>query len=130
MEYFIGLGLAVVVCALAMLLGFDRDRVFYPTLVIVVAHYYILFAVMGSSTRGLVLESLIAAVFFVLAMAVSKEYLVDCGCPGGTRSFRLFHQVFIRNPGVFSFAIRASPLGGPASAFRSTFSPAVSSPFY
>ena len=48
MEYLIGIGLAVVVCALAMLAGFDRDRVFYPTLVIVVATYYILFAAMGA----------------------------------------------------------------------------------
>jgi hypothetical protein len=53
-------GLAVVVCAFATLAGFDRDRVFYPTLVIVIAAYYILFAVIGSSTSALVFESLIA----------------------------------------------------------------------
>ena len=29
MEYLIGVGLAAVVCALATLVGFDRDRVFY-----------------------------------------------------------------------------------------------------
>jgi hypothetical protein len=51
MECLIGIGLALVVCAFAMLVGFDRDRVFYPTLVIVIATYYILFAVIGSS-RG------------------------------------------------------------------------------
>ena len=32
MEYLIGVGLAVVVCAFTTLVGFDRDRVFYPTL--------------------------------------------------------------------------------------------------
>jgi len=41
MEYLIGVGLAVVVCAFATLVGFDRDRVFYPTLVTVIATYYI-----------------------------------------------------------------------------------------
>ena len=33
MEYLIGVGLAVVVCAFTTLVGFDRDRVFYSTLV-------------------------------------------------------------------------------------------------
>ena len=45
MEYLIGVGIAAVVCAFATLVGFDRDRVFYPTLVTVIATYYILFAV-------------------------------------------------------------------------------------
>ena len=31
MEYLIGVALAVVVCAFTTLVGFDRDRVFYPT---------------------------------------------------------------------------------------------------
>jgi hypothetical protein len=31
MEYLIGVGLAVVVCAFTTLGGFDRDRVFYPS---------------------------------------------------------------------------------------------------
>ena len=51
------------VCAFAKLAGFDRDRVFYSTLLTVIATYYILFAVMGSSTRALALESLIAGAF-------------------------------------------------------------------
>jgi hypothetical protein len=41
MEYLIGVVLALVVCAFAMLAGFDRDRVFYPTLLTVIATYYI-----------------------------------------------------------------------------------------
>jgi hypothetical protein len=73
MEYLIGVGLAVVVCTFAMLVGFDRDRVFYPTLVTVIATYYILFAVIGSSTPALALESLIAGAFFALAVAGFKR---------------------------------------------------------
>jgi hypothetical protein len=53
MEYLIGCGLAVVVCLFATLVGFDRDHAFYPTLVTVITSYYILFAVIGSSTRAL-----------------------------------------------------------------------------
>ena len=37
MEYLIGVVLAAVVCAFALLTGFDRDRVFYPTVLIVIA---------------------------------------------------------------------------------------------
>lgn len=69
MEYLIGVGLALVVCAFAMLAGFDRDRVFYPTLLTVIATYYILFAVMGSSTPALAIESAVAGTFLVLAVA-------------------------------------------------------------
>src|SRR5690348_12750983 len=75
MEYLIGVGLAVGVCVFAMLTGFDRDRVFYPTVVAVNATYYILFAVMGSSTAALVSESLVAAAFFVVAVAGFKKNL-------------------------------------------------------
>ena len=63
MEYLIGAGLALMVCIFATLVGFDRDRVFYPTLVAVNATYYILCAVLGSSARALAWESLVAAVF-------------------------------------------------------------------
>jgi hypothetical protein len=101
MEYLIGSGLAVVVCTFAMLAGFDRDRVFYPMLVAVIATYYILFAVMGSSTRVLALESLIAGAFLALAVAGFKQNLwliVAALTVHGV--FDFFHHVFIKNPGV------------------------------
>ena len=69
MEYLIGVGLGLVVCAFARLVGFDRDRVFYPTLVTVIATYYVLFAAIASSMPALVLESLIAGAFLALAVA-------------------------------------------------------------
>ena len=101
MEYLIGIGLAVVVCVFAMLAGFDRDRVFYPTLVIVVASYYVLFAAMGSSTPALVLESLIAAAFLALAVAGFKKSLwIVVAALAGHGVFDFFHHLFIRNPGV------------------------------
>jgi len=73
MEYLIGVGLALAVCAFAMWVGFDRDRVFYPTLLTVIATYYILFAVMGSSAPALGLESVIAGAFVALAVAGFKK---------------------------------------------------------
>jgi hypothetical protein len=53
MEYLIGVVLAVALFALAMVVGFDRDRVFYPMLLIVIASYYILFAVAGGSVNAM-----------------------------------------------------------------------------
>src|SRR3954452_5906917 len=84
MEYLIGVLLAMAVCVFAMLTGFDRDRVFYPTVVAVNATYYILFAVMGSSSSVLVVESLMAAVFFAVAVAGFKKnlWLIVAGLGG------------------------------------------------
>ena len=101
MEYLIGVVLAAVVCAFAMLAGFDRDRVFYPTLLIVIATYYVLFAVLGSSTPALTIESTVAGAFLMLAVAGFKKNLwlvVAALCGHGV--FDFFHHMFIQNPGV------------------------------
>ena len=101
MEYLIGVGLALAVCAFAMLAGFDRDRVFYPTLLTVIALYYILFAAMGSSMPALALESLTAGVFLALAVAGFKKNLwLIVAALAGHGVFDFFHHLFIHNPGV------------------------------
>jgi hypothetical protein len=101
MEYVIGVGLAVAVCVFALLTGFDRDRVFYPTVVAVNATYYVLFAAMGSSTRTLVLESVVAGVFFALAVAGFKKSLwVIVAALAGHGVFDFFQHRIIQNPGV------------------------------
>jgi len=101
MEYLIGAVLAALVCAFAMLSGFDRDRVFYPTLLIVIATYYILFAAMASSTRALTIESLASAAFLILAVAGFRKNLwlvVPALAAHGV--FDFFHHLVISNPGV------------------------------
>src|SRR5215813_7000151 len=101
MEYLIGAGLAVGVCAFATLVGFDRDRVFYPILAIVNATYYILFAVIGSSTPALVLESLIAVAFLAVAAAgFQKNLWLIVAALAGHGVFDFFHHLLIQNPGV------------------------------
>jgi hypothetical protein len=50
MEYLIGIGLAVAVAGLAAGVGFDHDRSFAPTILIVIASYYVLFAAIGDRT--------------------------------------------------------------------------------
>lgn len=93
--------MAVAVCVFAALVGFDRDRVFYPTLVTVVASYYILFAAMGGSTTALTLESLVAGAFFVLAVVGFKTNLwLVVAALAGHGVFDSVHHHFIHNPGV------------------------------
>ena len=61
MEYLVGLILSLAVVGFATIVGFDRERVFYPTVLIVIATYYVLFAVMGASGRILAMETAIAS---------------------------------------------------------------------
>ena len=68
MNYIVGLLLALATGGLATVVGFDRSRSFYPVVLIVIASYYCLFAVMGGSTAALWLDTAIAAVFAVAAI--------------------------------------------------------------
>jgi hypothetical protein len=81
--------------------GFDRDRAFYPTVTIVIASYYALFAVMGASTNVLVLESAVGAVFLVAAGSGFRSSLwvvVLALAAHGVLDF--VHSRVISNPGV------------------------------
>jgi hypothetical protein len=101
MEYLIGVVLAAAVCAFAILTGFDRDRVFYPTLLIVIASYYILFAVMGGSVHTLLIESLVTGSFLAVAVVGFKTNLwLVAFALAGHAVFDFFHHMFIENPGV------------------------------
>ena len=101
MAYVIGFVMALGAGAYATALRLDRDRAFYPTVMIVIAFYYVLFAVMGGSSRALVVESLIAGVF-VLAASLgfrSSLWLVVAALAAhGVQDF--FHARFVANPGV------------------------------
>ncbi len=101
MEYLIGGILAGAVFAFGRSAGFDRDRVFYPTLLIVVATYYILFAAMARSMTALLIESLVAGVFVMAAVAGFKLNLwLVAAALAAHGVFDFFHHRFIRNPGV------------------------------
>jgi hypothetical protein len=67
--------LALAVGIFATSLGLDRERAFYPTVTIVIALYYVLFAVIGGSNEALVVESLVAAVFVALSAAGFRSSL-------------------------------------------------------
>jgi hypothetical protein len=101
MECLIGLVLSLAVAGLASSVGFDRDRVYYPVLLIVIATYYVLFASMGASGRVVILESTVAAGFLLIAVIGFKSNLwVVVAALVGHGVFDFVHQRFIENPGV------------------------------
>jgi hypothetical protein len=63
MEYVIGVTLGFAVAGFATVVGFDREGAFCPTVLIVIAAYHVLFAVMGAPARTLGIETVIAGVF-------------------------------------------------------------------
>ena len=101
MEYLIGLVLALAVAGLGAGVGFDRDRSFAPTILIVVASYYVLFAVIGGPGRALVIESLVAIGFLLLAVLGFRKFVwLIPAAMIGHGVFDLFHHLLIDNPGV------------------------------
>jgi hypothetical protein len=101
MEYLVGVIVAVAVAGLATLVGFDRDRSFYPTVLIVVAAYYPLFAAMGASTVVLEMESAAGAGFLALALlGFKKNMWLVAAAIAGHGLFDAVHHLVIENPGV------------------------------
>jgi hypothetical protein len=101
MGYFIGVALAVGVGLFASTLGLDKERGFYPVVLIVIAAYYVLFAAMAGSTSAIVAEML-PALLFVAAAAVGfkKSLWVVAGGLALHGVFDFFHHGMISNPGV------------------------------
>ena len=101
MPLLVGALLAFAVGLMATAVGLDRDRAFYPTVTIVIASLYALFAVLGGSTHALLLDSLLGAVFiaaaiwgfrsslWVVAIALAAHGLLD-----------FVHGRVVSNPGV------------------------------
>jgi hypothetical protein len=97
----IGVSLALVVGVLFTTLRLDRDRAFYPIVTIVIASYYILFAVIGASTRTVVLESLAGAAFLLFAVYGFRSSLwLVVAALAAHGIFDLVHGSAISNPGV------------------------------
>jgi hypothetical protein len=101
MEYLIGVILSLAVAALATVVGFDRERAFYPTVLIVIGSYYVLFAVMGASKRTLTIEIVVAGGFLLVAVLGYRRNLwLVAAALIGHGIFDYVHRFFIDNPGV------------------------------
>lgn len=101
MAYLVGALLAVGVGAMATFLRLDRDRAFYPTILVVIASYYALFAVMGGSSHALLVESIAMTVFLAAAVLGFKRSLwLVVAALAAHGIFDAFHTRMITNPGV------------------------------
>jgi hypothetical protein len=100
----IGVLLAFAVGVFATRVQLDRDRAFYTTVMLVIAFLYTLFAVMGSSTHAIIIESVVGIVFAALAVSGFKSSLwLVVAALAGHGVFDSFHGRFISNPGVPEF---------------------------
>jgi hypothetical protein len=101
MEYFIGVTLALAAVLYAGVAGFGRDRAFYAVMVVIVASYYILFAVMSGSALALSVETAAFSIFALAAVIGFRTNLwLVAGALVGHGIFDLVHPLLITNAGV------------------------------
>jgi hypothetical protein len=101
MEYAIGLVVSLAIFGSSTVIGFDRERAFYPAVMIVIAAYYVLFAAMGATAAVRVLECAAASVFGIVAVIGFKTRLwLVAAALAGHGVFDFFHHYIIENPGV------------------------------
>ncbi len=101
MPYFAGFAIALVISFSATFVGLDKDRAFYPTVLAVVASYYVLFAAMGGSGWTVVSELFIMAAFVVAVVLGFKRSLwIVVAALAAHGVLDLFHGHVVSNPGV------------------------------
>ncbi|MEO8161679.1 MAG: hypothetical protein ABI588_09690, partial [Arenimonas sp.] len=101
MAALVGVVLALAVSLFAKLVGLDKDRAFYPTVLAVVASYYDLFAVMGGSAHVIGVELAITVVFLLALVAgFRRSPWIIVGALAAHGLLDLMHARVIVSPGV------------------------------
>ncbi len=101
MPFVIGIVLSLGVALFANRVEFDRDRAFYPTVLIVIASYYVLFAAMSESVYTVLLESMVMTGFAVAAVVGFKSSAwIVVGGLAGHGVFDALHGYVLENSGV------------------------------
>jgi hypothetical protein len=97
----IGIALAGGLAVLMTRVAIDRDRAYYPVVLIVVASYYVLFAVIGGSLRALMLETIAMAAFTAVALVGFRSNLQWVAAAIVAHGlFDVVHGYLIANAGV------------------------------
>ena len=104
LPYAVGIVLSIGVTLFARLVGLDRDRAFYPTVMIVIAAYYVLFAVISGSVQTVVIESVVMTLFTAAAVVGfrSSAWIVVVAL-AAHGVFDAVHGYVIENAGVPSW---------------------------
>lgn len=101
MEYAVGVILGIGIGIFSTVVGLDRDRALYPAMLVVIASYYGLFAVVGGSNNALIIETAVGIIFVVIAAVGFRInlWIVAAGIVGHG-VFDFFHHLFIDNAGL------------------------------
>lgn len=101
LPYVVGIVLSIGVAVFARFVGLDRDRAFYPTVTIVIASYYVLFAVMNGSIQTVAFETIVMALFVVAAVAGFKRSAwITVGALAAHGIQDAWHSHIVANAGV------------------------------
>lgn len=101
MNIILGLCLSILVCLGASVIGLGRERSFYPTVMMVIASFYMLFAAQAWPIGGFLPELSGLVLFAALAIwgfRASNWFVVAALVLHGV--FDAFHGFIITNPGV------------------------------
>jgi len=101
LEYAVGIILGIAVGIFSTVVGLDRDRALYPAILVVIASYYGLYAVLGGSNTAIVLETLVGLLFVaVAAVGFRVDLWIVAAGTVGHGIFDIFHHLIIENPGL------------------------------
>ena len=104
MALVMGVVLAIAAGLFATSLRLDRDRAFYPTVMMVIAVLYVLFALMGATTGAWLRELPFSAAFFALAaIGFRKSLWLVAVALAAHGIFDLAHHSLVYNAGVPTF---------------------------
>ena len=104
LAFLIGIACALAVGVYGTFTGLDRERAFYPTALVVIASYYILFAVTSGSLSALGPELVIFALFAaVAAWGFRRDLRVVIVGLVAHAVMDFFHGGIVVNPGVPSW---------------------------
>lgn len=99
--YVVGFVLSIGVAMFARWVGFDRERAFYPTVLIVIASYYVLFAAMIGSLQTVLSESAVMSLFGIAAVVGFKASAwIVVGGLAGHGVLDAVHGSIVENTGV------------------------------
>jgi len=97
----VGVVLALAVALFARVVGLDRDRAFYPTVLVIIASLYDLFAVLGGSSQALRAELMGTAVFLLaVVIGFRRNLWVIVAGLVAHGLFDFVHARVIDDPGV------------------------------
>ncbi len=101
MEYAVGMILAIGAGVLGTAAAMERDRAFYAVILIVVATYYDLFAIVGGDMHALGVEIALTAGFIALAVIGFKtsQWVIVAGLLGHT-TLDFVHGHVVTNSGL------------------------------